>query len=215
MWHPVEGRWDTTRTEAFSDGVFAIAITLLVLDIHLSPGEFDNLWRGIVHAWPDYLGYVTSFLTIGGIWLAHHGIFRRLQYANSAVMRVNLLLLMAVAFLPFPTRLVAATIRTDDAERPAVIFYGLTLLVIAGLFSLLWGVVAQDRQLLRPEVCDEEVTKIVVATSPNLAFYAGATALAVVLPRVAAVGYLVIAVVAILRARGDTHLQSPAPTDAR
>jgi uncharacterized membrane protein len=208
MWRPVEGRWDTARTEAFSDGVFAIAITLLVLDIHLAPSEFDNLWRAIVHAWPDYLGYATSFLTIGGIWLAHHSVFRRLQYANSRVMRVNLLLLMAVAFLPFPTRLVAETIR-DDAERPAVIFYGLTLLVIAGLFSLLWGVVAQDRRLLRPEVSHEEVTAILAATSPNIAFYVGATALAIVLPRVAAVGYLAIAVVAIMRARGDAGAAEP------
>ena len=91
-------RWDTGGTEAFSDGVFAFAITLLVLDIDVPESAFSHLWRGIADQSPLYLGYATSFLTVGGIWLVHHGIFRRLQYANGWVMRVNLLLLMAVAF---------------------------------------------------------------------------------------------------------------------
>src|SRR5512133_820126 len=115
-------RWDTGRTEAFSDGVFAIAITLLVLDIRIPPTEFDHLWSALFHEWPAYLGFATSFITIGGIWLAHHGIFRRLRYANRAVMRLNLLLLMAVSFLPYPTRLVAEAIRSESAERAAVVF---------------------------------------------------------------------------------------------
>jgi uncharacterized membrane protein len=78
----VGSRWDTGRIEAFSDGVFAIAITLLVLDIGIPASEFDDLWSAIFHEWPAYLGYATSFLTIGGLWLAHHGVFRRLRYAN-------------------------------------------------------------------------------------------------------------------------------------
>ena len=196
-------RWETGRIEAFSDGVFAIAITLLVLDIRVPVSEFDNLWRGIVHEWPAYLGYATSFLTIGGIWLAHHGIFRRLLYANDLVMRINLLLLMAVSFLPYPTRLVAETIRNEDAERAAVIFYGLSLLAISSLFGSLWGGISRDRELLKPEVTDEEVNAILVAATPSIGFYVGVTALAIVAPRVAAFGYLVIAVLSVLRARGD------------
>jgi uncharacterized membrane protein len=86
----MEDRWDTGRTEAFSDGVFAIAITLLILEVSVPHSEFGNLWRGIAHQWPSYLAYATSFITIGAIWLVHHGIFRRLQYANSWVMRINL-----------------------------------------------------------------------------------------------------------------------------
>ena len=95
----VRGRWDTTRTEAFSDGVFAIAITLLVLDISVPESELNDLWSAVGHQWPSYLGYATSFITIGGIWLAHHSVFRRLRHANTVVMRINLALLMAVAFL--------------------------------------------------------------------------------------------------------------------
>ena len=202
-------RWETGRTEAFSDGVFAIAITLLVLEIGIPASEFDDLWSAIFHEWPAYLGYATSFLTIGGLWLAHHGIFRRLRYANNAVMRINLLLLMAVSFLPYPTKLVAEAIRDESAERAAAIFYGLCLLAIALLFSALWGAVARDRELLRPEVRDEEVNAILRAASPSIGFYAAAIGLAIVAPRAAAFGYLVIAVAGILRVRGDEPAVQP------
>ena len=120
----MDNYWGTGRTEAFSDGVFAIAITLLILEVDVPETAFDNLWRGIADQWPSYLAYATSFITIGGIWLAHHGIFRRLQYANTPLMLINLLLLMAVSFLPFPTKLMAEAIHSSDAERAAVIFYG-------------------------------------------------------------------------------------------
>ena len=205
----MSNRWDTGRTEGFSDGVFAFAITLLVLDIGVPESAFDHLWRGIAHQWPSYLGYVTSFLTVGGIWLVHTGMFRRLQYANRRVMQVNLVLLMAVAFLPFPTSLVAEAIRNSSAERAAVIFYGGWLLVIALLYSALWGVIASDRSLLKPEVSEQEVDRIARATTPNLGFYVAVILLALVAPKIAAFGYLVIAIVALVRARGDS---TPTPT---
>ena len=196
-------RWGTGRIEAFSDGVFAIAITLLVLDIRVPLTEFDNLWHGIANQWPAYLGYATSFLTIGGLWLAHHGVFRRLAYANDRVMQLNLLLLMAVSFLPFPTRLIAEAIHDTDAERAAVIFYGASLLTISILLSALWGAVVRDRRLLRPEVGNDEVNAILLATTPNIGFYVGVIVLAVFAPRVAAFGFLVIAILGVLRERGD------------
>jgi uncharacterized membrane protein len=205
----MRNRWETGRTEAFSDGVLAIAITLLVLDIGIPASELDDLWSAIFHEWPAYLGYATSYFTIGGIWLAHHGVFRRLQYANDRVMRVNLLLLMGVAFLPFPTRLVADAIRDESAERAAAVFYGASLLAIALLFSALWAAVASDRELLKPEVSDEEVNAILIATSPSIGFYAGAIALAIVAPQIAAFGYLLIAVVGVLRVRGDAAVPEP------
>jgi uncharacterized membrane protein len=197
----VGDRWDTGRTEAFSDGVFAFAITLLVLDIEVPQTAFPHLWRGIAHEWPSYLGYATSFLTVGGIWLVHHGIFRRLQYANRPVMQLNLVLLMAIAFLPFPTSLVAEAIRSSDAERAAVIFYGGWLLVISVLIGALWGLVGRHPDLLRPEVSEKEAAAIARLTTPNLGFYAGVIVLALLAPRVAAFGYLLIAIVALLRAR--------------
>jgi uncharacterized membrane protein len=198
------GRWETTRTEAFSDGVFSIASTLLVLDIAVRVSELDDLWSGIAHEWPKYLAYATSFITIGGIWLAHHGVFRRLQYANQKVMRTNLALLMAVAFLPYPTRLVADALRHGlGSERAAVIFYGASLLVIALLFNALRRDVTGDRQLLKPEVTDAEVQAIGRATTPSIGLYGAVTTVAILVPRVAAFGYLAIAIVAVARARGD------------
>jgi uncharacterized membrane protein len=196
-------RWDTGRMEAFSDGVFAIAITLLILEVGVPEAEFDNLWLGIVDQWPSYLAYATSFLTIGAIWMIHHGIFRRLDYANRPMMLINLVLLMAVSFLPFPTRLVAEAIHEADAERAAVIFYGATLLVITSLLSALWGVARREPGLLDPEVSDREIREMTLATTPSLGFYVGVIVLAIFAPQVAAVGYLVIALVGLLRASGD------------
>jgi uncharacterized membrane protein len=117
---------------------------------------------------------------------------------------------MAVSFLPFPTRLVAEAIRDDSAERPAAIFYGVCLLVIAFLFSALWGAVVLDRDLLKPEVSDEEVHAILLATSPSIGFYTVTIAVAIVAPQVAALGYLLIAVLGILRVRGDEVAAEPA-----
>ena len=201
----LENYWGTSRTEAFSDGVFAIAITLLILEVSVPKSAFDNLWRGILDQWPSYLAYATSFITIGGIWLAHHGIFRRLQYANRQLMVINLLLLMAVSFLPFPTKLMAEAIESSEAERAAVVFFGGALLVISFLFSALWGSVAHNRHLLRPEVSEKEFNAIARATTPSLGLYVAVIVLAIVAPKIAAFGYLVIAVVAVLRARGDTR----------
>lgn len=206
----MESYWGTSRTEAFSDGVFAIAITLLILEVDVPETAFDNLWRGIFDQWPSYLAYATSFITIGGLWLAHHGMFRRLQYANTRLMLINLLLLMAVSFLPFPTKLMAEAIHNSDAERAAVIFYGGSLLVISSLLSAFWGSVALDRHLLKPQVSDKELYAIAMATGPSVGFYFGVIALAILAPKVAAFGYLVVAVVAVLRARGDqTGPRSP------
>jgi TMEM175 potassium channel family protein len=196
-------RWTTGRIEAFSDGVFAIAITLLVLDLRVPPSAFGDLWAGIAHEWPAYLAFVTSFVTIGGIWMAHHAIFRRLQDANSLVMRLNLVLLLAVSFLPFPTRLLAQAIRDTDAERAAAIFYGTVLLGISIVVYALWSSIARDRSLLKPEVSESEVAAITRAATPNIGFYVGVIVLAIFAPKVAAVGYLVIAIVAVWRARGD------------
>ena len=196
-------RWGSGRVEAFSDGVFAIAITLLVLEISVPESDFDNLWKGIADQWPAYLGYATSFLTIGGLWFVHHGIFRRLASADSMVMRLNILLLMLVAFLPFPTKLVAEAIDLRSAERAAVIFYGLVLLSISVVIGALWRYVADHRDLLDPDVTDEDVAAMTLLTTPSIGFYVVFVLLALLAPTVAAFGYLVIAVVGMFRTRGD------------
>ena len=196
-------RWSTGRIASFSDGVFAIAITLLILDVAVPASAFDHLWEGIAHEWPSYLAYVTSFVTIGGLWMAHHAIFRRMRYADATVMRLNLLFLMAVSFLPFPTGLMAEAIRDTEAERAAVVFYGLTLLVISVLLRVLWEAILRRPDLLDPDMSVDEVKENSRASTPNIGFYVAVIALALLLPKVAVFGYLVIAIAAVWRARGD------------
>ena len=205
-------RWATDRIEAFSDGVFAIAITLLVLEIGVPESGLEDLWAGIADQWPSYFAYVTSFTTIGGIWMGHHGIFRRMASADSAVMRLNLLLLMLVSFLPFPTKLLAETLNAPSEETAAVILYGAVLLAISITTSLLWRHIAVNRDLLEPGVSEEEVKRITDRTTPNIGFYIVVILLALVAPQAAAVGFLVIAVVSVFRQRGGESRGASAPT---
>src|SRR5215475_1915207 len=109
----------TTRLEAFSDGVFAIAITLLVLEISVPPNSGGDLLRAILHQWPSFLAYVVSFSTIGSTWLAHNAITEYLVVADGYFIRLNLLLLLFVSFLPFPTKLLAEYTDETGAERVA------------------------------------------------------------------------------------------------
>ena len=111
---------------------------------------------------------------------------------------------MAVSFLPFPTKLLAEAIHDTDAERAAVIFYGATLLVISAPDRRLVGLDPRDRDLLKPEVSEQEINAILLAATPSLGFYVGVIVLAIFAPRVAVFGYLVIAIVAVLRTRGDS-----------
>ena len=128
----------TQRLEAFSDGVFAIAVTLLVLEIAVPAGSQHDLLGAFLNQWPSYLAYVVSFSTIGPLWLEHSLITEYLDQVDAILVRLNLLLLLVVSFLPFPTRLLAEYLNSDNAERVAVSIYGLTLLVALSLLSVLW-----------------------------------------------------------------------------
>ncbi len=133
------GAAETDRIEAFSDGVFAIAITLLVLDLK-PPPEFEHgLWRALLHEWPQFAAYLTSFFIIGIMWVNHHSMFRAIVSSDRILMFFNLLLLLWTSLLPFPTSLVAEHLRdggTNAAVAEAVYSANLTLAAIA--FSLIW-----------------------------------------------------------------------------
>jgi uncharacterized membrane protein len=144
-----ERRLSTGRLEAFSDGVFAVAITLLVLEITVPDGSEDDLLGAIADQWPSYLAYVASFSTIGAIWLAHSAITDYLHRANAVLIRLNLLLLLLVALIPFPSRLLAEHLGESDAARHAATVYGLTLLAVSVLVAVLWRY-AVGTGLVRP-----------------------------------------------------------------
>ena len=191
-------RFDSARMEAFSDGVFAIAITLLVLEISVPTSAFDHLWRGIANQWPSYLAYVTSFLTIGGLWLVHHAVFRRMRFADQVVLRLNLLLLMLVSFLPFPTKLMAEALHEKAGEHAAVLFYGATLLVITSIVAAM-GRYAAREQLIAEHDHREAVRRMSDRLAPSLGVYVIVILLAIFAPTVAVFGFLVVALRAVAR----------------
>jgi uncharacterized membrane protein len=128
---------DTSRLVAFSDAVFAITITLLVLSIR-RPADYTNLLHGLLALWPSYLAYAVTFLFIGQVWANHHVMFDHIRLADRVVLLLNTLLLMVVAFLPFATSVLAEALRSGHGERTAVVFYGLAFDVTALTFNAVW-----------------------------------------------------------------------------
>jgi uncharacterized membrane protein len=137
--------------EAFSDGVFAIAITLLVLEIAVPAGSERDLWSAVLDEWPSYLAYLVSFSTVGAVWVGHTVITEFLVRATPVLIRLNLLLLMVVSFLPFPTKLLAEYVGEDRPERVAATIYGLNLLLTAVLLSVIWRYAVREG-LIRSDI---------------------------------------------------------------
>ncbi|MEU8421818.1 TMEM175 family protein [Micromonospora sp. NPDC048835] len=125
------------RLLAFSDAVFAIAVTLLVLEIQ-PPKDFGRLVQGLGELWPSYLAYTLSFLLIGQVWVNHHVMFDRVRHVDRGVLFLNTLLLMVIAFLPFTTSLLAEALRAEQGLRASVVAYGGTLWTAAALFNIIW-----------------------------------------------------------------------------
>lgn len=186
-------RYGKGRLEAFSDGVFAIAITLLVLDLSVPAAEGDRLLVGILEEWPMYLAYFVSFATIGGAWIAHSTITEYLHGTDRWFVRLNLLLLLVVSFLPFPTRLTAEYQGQEEAQRVAVTLYGLTLLMLMLLVSILWRYAVREK-LVRPDADDEEIQVLTKRLTPGLIGYAALITFGLFVPTLAFVGYLAIAI---------------------
>ena len=134
------------RLVAFSDAVFAITVTLLVLAIR-PPTDYDNLLHGLLALWPSYLTYAVTFLFIGQVWANHHVMFDHIRAADRVVLLLNTLLLMAVAFLPFATSVLAGALRSGHGQRTAVAFYGIAFDVTALTFNAVWQYACRHRLL--------------------------------------------------------------------
>jgi len=181
------------RLEGFSDGVFAIAITLLVLELSISHDSGDHLLHAIVHLWPAYLAYFTSFLTIGVVWLQHSAITSALRAADATLYRLNLLVLLLASFVPFPTRLLSEFIGERSPERVAVVFYGLTLLALSLALTVFVRYAAENRRLVRDEV-EAETIEAALKHSPALALYAVGIGVALVAPTLGVFAFLASAI---------------------
>jgi uncharacterized membrane protein len=188
---PAESRHiSKTRLEAFSDGVFAIAITLLVLDLAI--GQSGSPLQRVRDGWPFYLAYLVSFMTIGAAWLAHTMITHRLRQADIPLLRLNLLVLLMVSILPFPTRLVAEGIDDSAGERVFVAMYGITLLLVRV------ALVALDeycrREHLYTGATSNEQVGEGVAFLPVVLAYVAAILLGIALPAAAVGLYCLLAI---------------------
>jgi uncharacterized membrane protein len=185
----------TTRLETFSDGVFAIAATLLVLDVK-APG--DGLGHALGHIWPSYAAYAVSFLTIGIMWVNHHTVFEQIGRVDRTFLFINVGFLMLIAFVPFPTRLVAEHLRDDDNIRAAALAYGITLTTTAIFYNALWLYAALGRRLLHPEADQRVVSGITRSYLPGPWIYLGATLVAFASAIASVVLYAAIAILYVL-----------------
>jgi len=147
------------RVEAFSDGVFAVAITLLIFNIQVDKAAPGELFNALMAAWPKYAAYVASFLTIGVMLMNHHGLFTRIAHLNRPLLFLNLLLLMAIVFLPFPTAQLGANILVPQDAPTAASFYAASAVLIAVFFSAFWAYLFTHPDLLSPDVDREAVLR--------------------------------------------------------
>jgi uncharacterized membrane protein len=179
----------TARLETFSDGVFAIAATLLILNVTVSGAPLGS---ALVHAWPSYAAYAVSFLTIGIMWANHHGVFSQIGKVDRTFLMINVVFLMCVAFVPFPTKLVAENIHRPGLGA-AALTYGFTLTLTAFAYNALWFYAARGGRLLRADADPKTVTGISRSFLPGPWIYLTATLLALAWPKLSVVLFAAIA----------------------
>ena len=184
---------ETARLETFSDGVFAIAATLLILEVHRAGGSVSH---GLVHAWPSYAAYAISFLTIGIIWVNHHTVFQQVGRVDRTFLFINIVFLMIVAFSPFPTRVLAETLRSGS--HAGALAYGLTFTLMAISFGALWFYAALGRRLIAAEADERVVSGISRSFLPGSFIYGIATLSSLLSAYLAVVLYAAIALFYVL-----------------
>jgi uncharacterized membrane protein len=146
----LDNQRDTGRLEAFSDGVFAVAITLLVLNIQVPPVR-EGFLNGLQHTLPNYLSYITSFLVIGLLWANHHYMFKYIKRTDHFLLLLNILTLMCIVLIPFATELLTVFIYSGDRDAVAMFYCG-TLLLTSVMYNLLWRYASVNYRLVNTEI---------------------------------------------------------------
>jgi uncharacterized membrane protein len=187
---------DTNRLEAFSDGVIAIAITLLVIEIHVPGLEKTNdgrhLWAMLWELWPSYLGYLLSFIVIGIMWANHHNIFKYIDRVDHYLILINTLFLLFVGFVPFTTGLLAEYLN-HDGEKTATIIYMGWFLATALVYNLLWRYASRWGKLIDPNADPAAIATITRRFSYGPPSYAFAFIVAFIYPPAALAIFAVLA----------------------
>lgn len=208
----------TARLEAFSDGVFAIAVTLLVLDLKV-PESPERLLQQLFAEWPSLLGYLVSFAFISASWVAHTGLTQLLRSADGVFLGLNLLLLLFVSFLPFTTSLFTKHL-TDSGERVAVVAFGLNLTLAALMVGALTSYVIRGAEP-RSEADRAELVRVERERWLLVGLIAGSTAISAAFPKIAVGFYLGVSAVLITQpiwrlhrwGRARRHMESPHPRE--
>jgi uncharacterized membrane protein len=184
----------TTRLETFSDGVFAIAATLLILDVRLT--GHGSVTHQLVHAWPAYAAYAISFATLGIIWVNHHTVFEQIDRVDRTFLFINVLFLMVIAFIPFPTRVLAEHLR--EGSKSAAFAYGLTFTAMSVCYGALWFYAAIGRRLIATAADQPTVSGITRSFAPGWVIYGSATLSALISAWLAVVLFAAIAIFYVL-----------------
>jgi uncharacterized membrane protein len=158
------------RLETFSDGVFAIAITLLVLTI-AQPANYHDLAHQLADRWPSLAAYVVSFTVIGIMWLNHHAVLNNIARIDRGVFYINLALLLTIAFIPYPTGVFGEALRQGDGAKAAAVAYSVTMAVNAYAWGALWVYAATRRRLLVESFPEDQRATATVLFTAGIAAY--------------------------------------------
>jgi uncharacterized membrane protein len=193
----------TERLEAFSDGVIAIAITLLVLQIAVPDVDSGNsLFAALWDDWPSFVAYTVSFVVIGIMWVSHHSMFERIAAVDRTLLFINLVLLLGIAFLPFPTALLATYVREGGTNASAAAaVYSLTMTIIGFIFTAMWVHLYRHPDLLVAGITPDRLRRSIRRSLVGPLIYAASIGLAYVS---AVACFLVYALVALYFARGPS-----------
>ena len=184
----------TARLETFADGVFAIAATLLILNVDAQIGEQSGaLGHRLLEIWPSYIAYAVSFVTIGIIWSNHHTVMGQLGRVDRTFLMLNVLLLLCVAFVPFPTRLIAEHLRNRHDLEAAALAYGATMTVMSVTYFTLWMYASHAGRLLHSDADPRVVSGITRSYLPGIPVYLTATLIAFVAPLASVIMFAAIA----------------------
>jgi uncharacterized membrane protein len=183
------------RLEAFTDGVLAIAITLLVLDLHLPEDSDKSIGDLLADQWQSYLAYVVSFVVIGIMWVNHHALFRQVAHVDRTLLFLNLGLLLVIAALPFPTSVAAEGLRRGGQDAKIALFaYSLAQVLMAIAFSAIWTYIARKPGISQVPMSTAEQRSSISRFSAGLVGYAALCGLAFVSPIATLIGHGLIAV---------------------
>ena len=189
---PEHDSYPKGRLDAFADGVLAIVITILVLELKVPPvSESANLWHALGSEWRDYVGYLVSFAFVGGVWITHSNATSYLKRGDAVIFRLNLVVLFFVSLLPFLTA-VMTTHLGEPGEHVAVALYGIDLFIASGLLSVFIGYASHHPTLAADDLADDSLRSIEHRRRSLIVVQGVAVFVALVWPNVAVAMYLLV-----------------------